>query len=240
MKISMRRLYLILTLVLAANFSFSAGKLNVLIVTGGHDFDKKSFFEMFDTFKNISYKELTHPEAYHQLAQIDPASFDAVVFYDMPPSIKDEEKNVFNILVKEGKGLLFLHHSLCSMQDWNEYKLFTGGKYYEKKKDETFGASFYQHDVKLTIHILENAHPVTLGIKDFEILDEVYGNLEVLPGVQPLLSTNHPKSNRIIGWTFKKENSRVVYIQTGHDKNAYFNPNYQRLVKQAIAYVAAK
>lgn len=120
---------MVLTLILAANFSYSAGKLNILIVTGGHDFDKKSFFEMFDSFKNISYKELTHPEAYQQLAQIDPASFDAVVFYDMPPSIKEEEKNVFNTLVKEGKGLLFLHHSLCSVQDWNEYKLFTGGKY---------------------------------------------------------------------------------------------------------------
>lgn len=231
---------MVLTLILAANFSYSAGKLNILIVTGGHDFDKKSFFEMFDSFKNISYKELTHPEAYQQLAQIDPASFDAVVFYDMPPSIKEEEKNVFNTLVKEGKGLLFLHHSLCSMQDWNEYKLFTGGKYYEKKKDETFGASSYQHDVRFRIHIVDQSNPVTRGIRDFEILDEVYGNLEVLPNVHPLLSTDNPKSNKLIGWTLKKEKSRIVYIEPGHDKNAYFNPSYQQLIRQAIVYVATK
>jgi type 1 glutamine amidotransferase len=142
--------------------------------------------------------------------------------------------------VKEGKGFLFLHHSICSFQEWNEYKSFTGGKYYEKKKDEVFGASSYQHDVKFSVHILDNSHPVTRGIKDFEILDEVYGNLEVLPEVQPLLSTDHPKSYKLIGWTLKKENSRIVYIEPGHDKNAWFNPSYQTLIKQAISYIAGK
>jgi uncharacterized protein len=203
MKIYLMRLYFF-NMVLAADFSFSADKLNVLIVIGGHDFDRKSFFEMFDSFKNISCKELTHPEAYHQLGQIDPASFDAVVFCDMPPVIKEEEKNIFNTFVKEGKGLLFLHHSLCSMQDWNEYKLFTSGKYYEKKKDEIFGASSYQHDVRFMIHIVNQSNPVTKGIKDFAILDEVYRNLDVQPDVQPLLFTDNPKSNKLIGWTFIK------------------------------------
>lgn len=240
MKNILIRLLFVLTLVLASNFSFSVNKLNVLIVTGGHDFDKKSFFEMFDSFKNINYKELAHPEAYNQLTHLDPSSFDAVVFYDMPATITEEEKKTFNKLVREGKGLLFLHHSICSLQGWNEYKSFTGGKYYEKEKDETFGASTYQHDVRFMVHVLDNFHPVTRGIKDFEILDEVYGNLEVLPGVQPLLSTNNPKSNKLIGWTLKKEKSRIVYIEPGHDKNSYFNPTYQQLIKQAIAYVAAK
>ena len=195
---------------------------------------------MFDSFENVSYKELTHPDAIMQLGGADPATFDAVIFYDMPRDIKDEEKIVFRKLVKDGKGLLFLHHSICSYQDWNDYKSYTGGKYYEKMKDEAFGVSTYRHDVKFRIQILEKSHPITRGVKDFEILDEVYGNLEVLPGVQPLLATNHPLSNKIIGWTFQKENSRVVYIEPGHDKNAYSNPSYQQLIRQAIIFAAGR
>ncbi len=83
-------------------------------------------------------------------------------------------------------------------------------------------------------------HPVTKGIDNFEILDEVYGNTEVLPEVTPLLTANHPQSSKIIGWTHQKDKSRIVYIQLGHDKNGYFNPNYQKLVKQAIGFAAKK
>jgi uncharacterized protein len=229
---------LILGILLISSVSVSAKKLNILIVTGGHDFDRKSFFEMFNSFPDISYTELKHPEANLQLGTIDPKTFDAVVFYDMPKSISDAEKASYFILLKLSKGLVFLHHSLCSYQQWDEYRDIVGGKYHEEKN--TVQTSTYQHDVTFTVKIARPKNPVTKGIKDFEILDEVYGNTEVLPGVTPLLTANHPQSSKTIGWTHKVENSCIVYIQPGHDKNGYFNPNYQKLVKQAIAFVAIK
>ena len=240
MKIKPFRILFVLVMMIASNPLFSAAKINVLIITGGHEFDRKSFFEMFDSFKNISFREITHPGAYSKLAEIEPSSFDAVVFYDMPAMITDNEKKTFYNLVEAGKGLLFLHHSICSFQEWADYKTFVGGKYYEKKRDEAFGASSYQHDVNFSVHITDKTHPVTRGIQDFKIVDEVYGNLEVLPNVQPLLSTDHPKSNRLIGWTLIKDKSRIVYIEPGHDNNAWSNPIYQKLISQAISYVAGK
>jgi len=230
--------FLILSILILVSISVSAKKLHILVVTGGHDFDRKSFFEMFDSLQEISYNELKHPEANIQLGTIDPKTFDAVVFYDMPKSISETEKESYFKLLKLGKGLVFLHHSLCSYQQWDEYKDIVGGKYHEEKNSPA--TSTYQHDVNFTVKIASPKNPVTRGIKDFEILDEVYGNTEVLPGVTPLLTANHPQSNKIIGWTHKIENSRIVYIQPGHDKNGYFNPNYQKLVKQAITYVAVK
>lgn len=229
---------LILSLLIFVSISASAKKLNVLIVTGGHDFDRKSFFEMFDSFQNISYTELKQPEANFQLGTIDPKTFDAVVFYDMPKSISEAEKESYYKLLKFGKGLVFLHHSLCSYQQWDEYKTIVGGKCHEEKNSPA--SSTYQHDVNFTVKISDPKHPVTKGISDFEVLDEVYGNTEVLPEVTPLLTTDHPQSSKIIGWTHKKENSRIVYIQPGHDKNAYLNPSYKKLVVQAIRYVAGK
>jgi len=227
---------LILCVLTFVSLSASAKKLNILVVTGGHGFDQKSFFEMFDLFQNISYTELKQPEANSQLGTIDPKSFDAVVFYDMPKTISEKEKESYHKLLKLGKGLVFLHHSQCSYQEWDDYKNIVGGKYHEEKN--TAATSTYQHDVTFTVKIADSKHPVTRGIKDFEILDEVYGNTEVLPGATPLLTTDHPQSSKIIGWTHQKENSRIVYIQPGHDKNGWFNPNYQKLVKQAITFVS--
>jgi type 1 glutamine amidotransferase len=227
--------FLILSVLIFISMSVSAKRLNVLIVTGGHDFDRKSFFEMFDSFQDMSYAELKHPEANFQLGTIDPKTYDAVVFYDMPKTITDEEKANYYKLLKLGKGLVFLHHSQCSYQEWNEYKTIVGGKYHEEKN--TPQTSTYQHDITFTVKIANSKHPVTRGIKDFEILDEVYGNTEVLPGITPLLTTENPQSSKIIGWTHQKENSRIVYIQPGHDKNAFQNKSYRQLVWQAINFV---
>lgn len=227
---------LIFIFLILVSFSVSAQKLNIMVVTGGHDFERKSFFEMFDTFQDISYTELKQPEANAQLGTIDPKTFDAVVFYDMPKTISETEKKSYYKLLKLGKGLVFLHHSQCSYQDWDEYKTIVGGKYHEEKN--TPQTSTYQHDITFTVKIADSKHPVTKGIKDFKILDEVYGNTEVLPGVTLLLTTDHPQSSKIIGWTHQKENSRIVYIQPGHDKNGWFNPNYQKLIRQAIQYVS--
>ena len=129
-----------------------------------------------------------------------------------------------------------MHHALASYQQWGDYKTFIGGKYHEEKNSPQ--SSTYQHDVEFQIHIEDPTHPITKGIEDFEIHDEVYGNTEVLPDVVPLLTTNHELSSRMIGWTLKKGNSKIVYIQPGHDHNAFSNPSYRQLVKQAIEYVA--
>lgn len=218
--------------------SVSAKKLNILVITGGHSFDEKPFFEMFNSFENINYISLLQPKANAQLGTIDPKTFDAVVFYDMPKTIAEQDKANYYNLLKLGKGLVFLHHSQCSYQDWSEYKTIVGGKYHEEQN--TPQTSTYQHDVTFTVKISNPRHPVTRGLKDFEILDEVYGNTEVLPSVTPLLTTDHPQSSKTIGWTHQIEKSRIVYIQPGHDKNSYLNPNYRKLVRQAIEYVAAK
>ncbi len=235
-----KRCFLLLFVTLFVSFNVTAGKLRLIIVTGGHDFDREPFFQMFDSFSNMTWVEYVHPEALAKLGNVDLMTFDAVVFYDMPKTITEEEKQSYYRLLKAGKGLLFLHHSICAYQDWSEYELIVGGKYYEKKKDDKFGASSYQHDVDFYVQIVHPSHPVVKGIDEFVLSDEVYGNLEVMPEIYPLLSTDHPKSNILIGWTLTKDKSKIVYIQPGHDKKSWENEDYRRLIKQAIQFVAKK
>ena len=229
---------LALSLFILISISTSAKNTRILIVTGGHGFERELFFRMFDAMDGITYLELKHPEANIQLGQIDPKTFDAVVFYDMPKTISETEKESYHKLLKLGKGLLFLHHSLASYQDWDEFKTIVGGKYHEEK--DSPHSSTYQHDITFPVLIKDPANAITKGVADFEVLDEVYGNTEVLPDVKILLTTNHPKSSQIIGWTHTVGKSRIVYIQPGHDNKSWTNPSYQQTVRQAITYVSRK
>lgn len=229
---------LTLSLFFLIAISTSAQDLKVIVVTGGHDFEREAFFQLFDNMEGVSYKELKHPQANLQLGQLDPKTFDAVVFYDMPKTISEAEKESYHQLMKWGKGLLFLHHSLVSYQNWDEFKTIIGGKYHEEKNAPH--SSTYRHDVTFSVMIKDPDHPITKGMTDFNILDEVYGNTEVLPHVKVLLTTNHPESTKTIGWTHSKEKSRIVYIQPGHDKNSWTNPNYQQMIRQAIGFVSEK
>ncbi len=218
-------------------------KLNVLIITGGHDFERAPFFEMFSSFSNLTFQELKQPAANQAFDTPLIKKYDVLVFYEMYQEIKADQKAAFIKLLEEGKGVVFLHHSLASYQTWDEFEKILGGRYLLKeglKPGETAPLSTYQHDVEMNIKIADPDHPVTSGIKDFTIHDEVYNHFRVLPTIHPLITTDHPQSSKIIGWTNQYARSRIVYIQLGHDRQAYQNSNFRQLVFQAMQWVAKK
>jgi len=75
-------------------------------------------------------------------------------------------------------------------------------------------------------------------VGDFNILDEGYSNIMILPGVKKLLETIHPDCDRYVGWTHNVNNSRVVYLMGGHDKHAYKNESFSRLVENSLRWTA--
>lgn len=215
-------------------------KTNILIMTGGHSFEREAFFDMFNSFSDIEWAEAVQPKANELYASPLMDQYDALVFYDMVQEITAEQKAAFIKRLEKGKGVLFLHHSLASYQEWDEFEKIIGGHYHlesDSTREKVLPLSTYQHDVDIPVKIVDPEHPIATRLDDFVIHDEVYGNFLVLPEVHPLLSTSHPASGKIIGWTNFYGNSRIVYIQLGHDHHAYENPNYRRLVRQAIDWV---
>ena len=54
-------------LLLAAEPDRSAKKIRVLVVTGGHDFEKEAFFKLFKDNPEIAYEAVEHPNAHARL-----------------------------------------------------------------------------------------------------------------------------------------------------------------------------
>lgn len=216
-----------------------AQPLKILIITGGHGFERETFFSMFDSYEDVQWQEVKHPNANKFYESNLAENFDVFVFYDMNQQISAYEKNNFCELVAAGKPMVFLHHSLVSYQDWPEFEKIIGGKYHkeaELKGDTLIPASTYQHDVQIEIKLEMPTHPILSGLQNFSLQDEVYGGFTYLPDIKPLLSTNHPGSSRYIAWINECGNSKVVYIQPGHDHHAFNNENYRRLLYQAIKW----
>lgn len=235
----MRAIRIVILLCMMSAVSFAQKKIHVLVVTGGHGFKQEPFYQMFDSLaKGISYDKMEQPAANELIASPAVDKYDALVFYDMYNSITPSQKEAYKQLLKKGKAMIFLHHALVSYQDWEGFQEIIGGKYYEQAtlvKGDTIKSS-YQHDVIIPVKIENTKHPVTKGLKDFEIYDEVYGNFGTQPNIKPLLSTTHPGSSPYIAWINPYLNTDVLFIQLGHGPEAYGNPNFRKLLKQGIEW----
>ncbi len=232
-------LSVIVFLISCNNTNKTEDKIHALLITGGHAFDTIAFFETFNAMDAVVFNTLSQPEANEHLVNENLSDIDVFVFYDLWENISEEQKNAYYAFAEEGKGFVFLHHSIVSYQGWDDFKLFVGGKYNENPSD-SLKKSNYAHDLDMDVKVLDPNHPVLSGIKDFTIHDEGYSNIEISPEVHPLLGTDHPQAAKYVAWTNNFRNSRIVYILLGHDNKAWSNKNFSRLVENAIKWTSGE
>jgi uncharacterized protein len=213
-------------------------KIAVLLVTGGHGFEVEPFFKIFSDNPEIAFTAAKHGKDADVYVRDDLLTYDVAVLYDMPRTITDEQKARFRGFLQKGKGLVVLHHALVSFPGWSDYEAIIGGGY--SQADEKSGKAGYQHDVEIPVQIAAKDHPITRGLADFVIHDEIYWGFRVGRNVTPLLTTTQPKSGNPIAWVNPYEKNRVVYLQLGHGRTAYEHPQYRELVARSIRWAAGR
>jgi hypothetical protein len=205
-----------------------------LVITGGHDHDS-DFYSVFD---DEGIRAVVDP--YPNGLQNDiRRRADVLVLYDMLRQMPPEKQTNLRNFVESGKGVVVLHHGICGRVDWPWwYEEVVGGRWLFEPANG-MPASTYKHDEEISVKpVME--HPITKGVGAFRIWDETYKGLWISPKVKVLLETDHPLSDKPVAWIGPYEKARVVYIQLGHDRNANLNPNYQRLVRNAIRWAAGR
>ncbi len=223
--------------------AWAGDKIQVLVFTGGHEFDNKEFFSVFDGMENVEYKNLVQPKANEAFVDGTAEQADVVVLYDMWQKINPEQKEGFLDYLNSGKGLVVMHHALASYVEWSDYLDVAGGKYVLNKEGETIGgkhfpSSTYKHDVEMKIEVADENHPITKGLDDFEIVDETYGKLYYQDDIHVLLKNGHPTGSPNVAWVSPHPKARVAVIQLGHDKKAFLNKHFQMLVENAVKWAA--
>jgi type 1 glutamine amidotransferase len=221
----------------------ATNKIRVLLTYGGHDFEEKPFFAMFDALSDVQYTKAPLPKSAGLLKPGLEKDYDVIVRYDMVQKVAPEQEKALVELLQRGIGLVALHHNLGAHPQWGEYPKIIGGKYcyavYEAG-DKKFGPSTYEHDHDMKIAVADREHPITRGLADFAIHDEVYNHCYVSPDVHVLLTTNNSMNNPQIAWTHEYGKSRVFYLQLGHDSQAWKNSAYPEILARGIRWAAGK
>jgi len=227
-----------------AKADIGEGQIRVLVITGGHAFEKEPFFALFDGIPDISYTKSEYPAAAELLKPELASSCDVIVFYDMwAKGITADQQAAFLNLLQSGIGIVALHHTLAAHDNWPEYAKIVGGRYYRKAETQngkTIPASSFFHGQDLDVKVVDAEHPITRGLKAFQIHDETYQDYTTNPDVRVLLTTDHPNSDPELAWVHTYKNSRVFYLLLGHDHVAYENPAYRTLVARGIRWAAGR
>ncbi len=216
-------------------------KLRVLLTFGGHDFQEKEFFAMWDSLPGVTYTKAPLPASADLLKPGLEKDYDAIVLYDMVKELSPQQQQGLLALLDRGIGFVSLHHNLGSNLQWPEYHKIIGATWLWNKQTidgRSYGPSTYEHGQEIAVHIADPDHPITKGLGDFTIHDETYGNTYVSPSVHVLLRAENPMNVGPFAWTTQYGKSRVVYFQAGHDAEAWKHPAFQTILARSIRWTA--
>ena len=229
--------------------------IRVLLTYGGHGFEEKPFFALFDGLAGVQWTKAPMPQSAGLLKPGLEKDYDVIVMYDMVGKVSPEEQKAFVELLQRGIGLVSLHHNLGAHRDWDEFRQVVGGKFCfgvaevtDRKLRMTgvdvggkkYGPSGWAHGQDLQVAVADREHPITHGLSNFTIHDETYNKFYVAPDVHVLLTTDHPKNDPQIAWVKQYGKSRVFYFQLGHDSQAWKNPVYGEILLRGIRWTAGK
>ncbi len=148
-----------------------------------------------------------------------------------------ETENAILDFVKSGKGMVFIHAAAATHQDWPEFLRLAGATW---KKGRTGHGKVHT----FTVNIEDRHHPVTSGLTDFQIRDELWHNMELQDNISVLArafsSREHGGSGRSepVVLTTRLEKGRGFYAVLGHDVDSMSNPDWQRLLRRGTYWSA--
>lgn len=144
--------------------------------------------------------------------------------------------------VKGGLGYVSIHGADNAAPDWlPEWREMLGGVFSHKglPDGKTRKGSF-------TVKILNTSSPITAGLKDFPIKDELYYHMQMQPGVEPLATIAHDGSDWPVAWTRTYGEGRVFHTPLGHrdfgpgKDDPARDPSLSKMLLQGIDWVAGR
>ena len=94
----------------------------------------------------------------------------------------------------------------------------------------------YEPSVDIPVRVAAKAHPITAGLTDFTLHDELYHHLRMQPDVNVLLTAGAEP----LLWTRTQGKSRVVATILGHGRGSYEDARFLKLLSQSIRWAARR
>lgn len=130
----------------------------------------------------------------------------------------DHYLNLLLEAVKHGVGLVTFHGGISWFEEEKYYDM-VGGFYLTDTKPEIY-----------TINVVDNIHPITMNISEYEICSEKY-YLMTDPQNNILAYANFSGTNIPIAWVKNYGKGRVFYSTLAHTEEQFFStPNFTMIL----------
>jgi len=144
--------------------------------------------------------------------------------------LSEDARKGFLDFLAQGKGLLALHCATICFDDWPEFRKILGA-WWEWGYS---GHGLYQEHV---MHISNPTHPITAGLADFTLMDELYIDPKIVDTVDPLITAEWEGRTHPMLWVREYGQARVCYCAPGHGVETFENPVYQQLLQRCAQWV---
>jgi len=217
---------------LAAGASGVAGtnaKIKVMFLRGGGIHDWKNNTPILKAVMDRTNDfEVTFTENLDDLKERI-KNFDIIAVYTTGMKLTKEQEKGLCDFIEKGGGFVGIHSASDSFKNADRYWEMVGGRF------AGHGGGKY------TVYIYDHDHPITKGLKDFEIEDETYcHNYHRNAQMRSLTRMNRGNERQSMSWVSFYGKGRVFYTGNGHGRQAWANPHFQRLVVRAAYWAAGR
>ncbi len=172
--------------------------------------------------------------------------------------IEEERKNLMEFLARGG-GLVVIHAGAASRDhDW--FKSVIGGSWH-------FGKTKWL-EAPLSLYFTDHRNPITKDLSNFDLEDEIYFDMDLLPEARVLAAAYTPNTPQIKGgnkeaqaraaeavakhkgvniydiqpqvWTYEKENYRAFTCLPGHWYKNFSHPGLRTMLLRGIAWAGKR
>lgn len=138
--------------------------------------------------------------------------------------------------VNGGGGFVLFHAASASHYDWPEYQRMVGASWGKNTRHgaiETF-----------EVKVVDHRHPVTRGMNNFMITDELWVEMDQQSGNQVLCTAwsssgnNGRDQDEPVVIYRNQGKGRCFYLVLGHDETAMTNPGWKTLISRGTEWAA--
>jgi type 1 glutamine amidotransferase len=183
-------------------------------------------------------------EDLHRGARYDLLTVNAVRFRMLPDRYRDlrgayafelDDVGKEAILghLSRGGGLLALHTAPICFDDWPMWPEIVGAAW-------DWATSGHPPPLASAISFTDEPHPVTAGLEDFELVDEIYHDMAVAANVVPLATSQYQGRPQPVLWARTWRGSRVATDVLGHSRASLEHPVHGTVVARAALWALGR
>ncbi len=216
-------------------------KIKVLLIAGDDAAPAHNWREISESTREVlvesgkfDVRVSETPAILESPSALDAADVIVLTMFNMSlPTISDQAKENLLKFVNHGKGFYVQHLGSASFSEWDEFGKLCGRKW-------VMGTSGHGPRSIFPVRIVDKEHPVTKGLQDFQMDDELYAKLQGDTPIHVLVTADSDWSKVTEPLVFCLEygKGRSIHNAFGHDDKAIKTPTVKQLICRSVEWAA--